>query len=72
MKNLFLDKFSLFSLVMPPMVLKRTSGLPWVGTDEKKFDERFNSSSFLKWNMSSGNDSKLLAARSRTFRLEIW
>ena len=69
LKNLLRERFKRFRREIPPIVLKMTSGLPYCGTEEKKFDERFNSSSILKWNISSGSYSKLFAARSKIFRL---
>ena len=44
------------------------AGLPKVGTDEKKLPDRFRSVRFSNWNISSGNYSRLFAAKSSYFR----
>ena len=65
--NLFLLKFSLLSLLICPSVLKSTGGLPTYGTEENALEERFKSQSCESCHMSSGKDSKLLAAKSSCF-----
>ena len=47
MKNLFLLIFKRFRRLIAPSVLKRTEGLPWDGTDENEFDERFKSYNYV-------------------------
>ena len=75
--NLFLLKFSLLRRLICPRVLKSTGGLPIYDTEENSFELRFKSCSCESYHMSSGKDSKLLAAKSsclsflQTYRLRI-
>jgi hypothetical protein len=57
---LFLPKFNLLSLGIYPKDLKSKAGLAIVEVEANKFEERFNSSSDLNSERSSGKVTKLL------------
>ena len=67
--NLFLDRFSFFSLGIDPKARNKLLGVTNTESVLKLFDDRFNSSNTAKKLRSNGKVQKSLEAISSTFNL---